>query len=305
MKYFVMVFILFSCSTSEEKRQLASDPLTGRSDEDLGWVKASDFNAPRLIKRKASGDAFASRAGDALSRESMARAPEGQRTGRSIAGEDGVSRVLDLCYKKKFDEAFSLVKQEHKQYAKHPGYWNAVGSCYVLRGEGKKALLFYQKAYEIDPRYTPAHNNMGVLYQREGKFKKAYDTYAAALKSNNFSSTPLFNMAQLDLKHGLLDRALGSFNALYRKDKGDVDVVNALGTIYLMKGDLKKSIAYYSQIGGNYYKRPDIGLNLAVALHLAENHDKAKALMRSISVRESSPMYAYAQRVRQFVMEGK
>ena len=300
MKKIILVLIFVSCSSSDK------NDFQGKTDNDLDWIKASDFNSPRLITYNSSRDTFKHRSKDSLSRESLSRVPQSELTeNREVQNRDGVSSLLKLCYKRKFKQAFSFVQKEYQRYTKHPGFWNAVGSCYILNGDNKKALLFYKKSHEIDRRYTPAQNNLGVLYQREGKLKKAYDTFSGALRTNNFSSTPLFNMAQIDLRHGLVDKSLSSFLALYQRDSGDVDVLNALGTIYLMKGDLKKALSFYSKINPNYYKRGDIGVNVSVALYLANQKQKAADVIDSVSVGESSPMYSYSQRVKRFIREGK
>jgi Tfp pilus assembly protein PilF len=39
-------------------------------------------------------------------------------------------------------------------------------------------------ALEIDPRYAPAHNNLGVVYERQGKRNEAIAEYRAALAAD-------------------------------------------------------------------------------------------------------------------------
>ena len=296
MKYILVCFILLSCSLFQKRP----------SDTDLGWIDDKDFNRPSQIKYNSSRDLFSKTAKDSLSRESLARIPQSV-IGSKVKNQetDQTSYLLGLCHRKKFKKAFAFVKKEYRKYEKHPAFWNAVGNCYVLQGDMKKSILFYRKSNEIDPSYAPAKNNIGVIYQREGKVKQAYDTYVEALKVNNFLSTPLFNMAQLDLKHGLADKALNSFLALHKKDSEDIDVLNALGTIYLLKGNLKESLKYYGKIDHKSYRRDYIGINLALALHLGKNHKKAGKLIDNVSINEKSPMFGYFNRVKRFIKESR
>jgi len=42
----------------------------------------------------------------------------------------------------------------------------------------------YQDALEVDPKYAPAHNNLGVVYERQGKKEAAIAEYRAALAAD-------------------------------------------------------------------------------------------------------------------------
>ncbi len=297
MRYIIPILIVVSCSSPQK-----NNIVTQKTDENLGWINSRDFDPPKQVKYSSYQDLFPKSSKDSLSRESLARAPQSVLSNKlEGSGKDKTLQLLDLCYKKKVEEAFKIVKKEYKRHTKHPAFWNAVGNCYMLENNSKKAMLFYQKANEIDPRYTPAHNNMGVLYQREGKFKKAYDTYHKALKFNNFSSTPLFNMAQLDLKHGFVDKSLNSFLSLYKKDPEDIDVLNALAIIYLLKNNFRKSLEFYERIDNKFYKRGDIGINLAITLYLTNNKKKAKSLINKISLKKNSPISDHLEQVKKFM----
>ena len=296
MRTLLLLFIVVACTSTSSRRKF--------SDENLDWLDPQVFQKPKLVSYNSSRDSFPRISKYVLSRESLVRLPQSKLDGVTEQEGDDTIRILTHCYRRQFDEAFEIVRREHRRYAKHPGFWNAVGNCYVLQGNRKKAFLFYMKSREINGRYAPALNNIGVVHQQDGSLQKAYSFFDQAVKGNNFSMTPLFNMAQLDLKHGFVDRALASLGTLHRNDSADVDVLGALGAGHLFKGDVEKSLYFYSKIDGQNQKRPDIGVNYALSLYLAGKKSEAKSVVSSVG-RTGGELGVYVDRVRRFIREGR
>ena len=299
----LLAALLAGCSSTSAPAG-AGGRAGGGTDEDLGWVDAAAFRPVPAVPYDPSRDVFPARPGDSLSSESLDRVPQSELGGAAAAGGEP-DRALVLCRQGRFDQAFALVKQVHRRYPKHPGFWNAVGNCHLLQGNERKARLFYEKARAIDARYAPAINNLGVLHQREGHVKRAYDAFGEAVRKNNFSVAPLFNMAQIDLQHGFVEKAARSLNALHRRDPSDVDVLNALGTVHLLGGDAGRALAFYSKIQGGHRRRSDVGPNMAVALWLAGRADEARSVAGAVSLEGAGPGRTdYARKVRDLVAGG-
>lgn len=67
---------------------------------------------------------------------------------------------------------------------------NAIGVIYLLKLEDyAKAVEFLQKALRVDKNYSEAWNNLGVAYERMGKYNEAIEAYKAALQ-NTFYRNP-------------------------------------------------------------------------------------------------------------------
>ena len=87
--------------------------------------------------------------------------------------------------------------------------------------------MFYNKSRDLDAKYIPPVNNLGVVYQKQGKFQKALAAFKLASDLNNFSITPTYNLAQLYLQFGNVGKSLPVFQALYKKSPNDISARNS------------------------------------------------------------------------------
>lgn len=290
--------VLVSCATSKSKSALTQQMI----DDEYAYIKNSDFVAPKEVKYEEQQDQFVGELpeNDTLTKESIARLPA-PKLQQVAAGPDPVSTGISLCYQKRFDDAFKLFDSIYAKYKSHPSYWNQIGSCYYLQNNLRKALLFYNKARDINNNYAPAINNIGVIYLKQGKEQKALVAFKKASEVNAFSLTPVFNLAQLYLKYGFIDEAQKMFNSLAKQKQGDPDVLSGLGNLALLRGDLGSSIQYYSQIEEVFGSRPHIGLNYAVALKIAGKTAEAQAVYKKVDTRDLGSMRAYYKKVASFI----
>ena len=56
------------------------------------------------------------------------------------------------------------------------------GIAVAERGLWREAIYRWERAIEIDPTYSPAHNNLAIAYEHEGKFEEAKKAYERALE---------------------------------------------------------------------------------------------------------------------------
>ncbi len=57
-----------------------------------------------------------------------------------------------------------------------------LGRVFQELGEHKKAIIYYEKVIQIKPDYSKAHNNLGVVHQEMGEYRKAINVYKKAIK---------------------------------------------------------------------------------------------------------------------------
>ena len=93
---------------------------------------------------------------------------------------------------------------EKGQYDRAIGYYNKVieinprfteaykrrAGIYVIKGKYDKAISDCNKAIEINPRYTEAYNYRGLAYAYKGQYDKGISDYSKAIEIN-----PRFAMA--------------------------------------------------------------------------------------------------------------
>lgn len=143
--------------------------------------------------------------------------------------------------------------------------YKSLGKDYYLMEFYDSALFFYNKAIvscEINKDFKNLCNlyfNNALIYQKQGKFDKAKDTYRICLDASNklnlikkkYFKYRVYNSLGLIFKElGLYNDALSNFNnALeYANIKSDKQLVYSnIGIIYRLQGDYSKSLSYYNQ----------------------------------------------------------
>jgi tetratricopeptide (TPR) repeat protein len=293
MKFKVLVLLLVTigCSSTPEKGE--QDPL-------LGGLSDSDFAQPQLVPYREGSDKFPLKDKNLLGDESLFRLDRSNLDDNDFAQEP-LSDAINFCYKKEYAQGFKILDSIFRRYKKHPNYWNQIGSCYFLQGNDQAAILYYNQALDLNGRYAPPLNNMGVLNVRKGRPQEALAYFQKAAKYSPFSKTPIFNLAHLYLKFGFVEKAIKYFNVLERKFKFDVDVISGLGNAYMLKGDYNRSIEYFNQIDDRDLKRPDISLNYALALKMNRNTGGAKEVLDKISKDKLAKYSRYYKKVKKLV----
>jgi tetratricopeptide (TPR) repeat protein len=293
----ISMLALASCSSTSSSVKSGTDP------EELEWLSNEDFSPPAQVNYEANRDIYPDNLAteDAVSNETLARVPV-PKLDSAEAMEDPLVQAVSRCYAGRFEEGFKALDAIYRRYKGHPGYWNQLGTCYYLQGNQKKALLYYNKARDIDAKYAPAVNNVGVLYQAIGQDQKALAAYKRAAELNTFSMTPIYNMAQIYLRYGFIDQAERYFAALYKKNKDDNDVIAGLAYASLAQGDAAKAVTRYAHLPKEYYERADIGPNVALALKGAGRDDDAKSVVARIKTTGLGELeLAYLEQVRTYI----
>lgn len=287
-KLLVLLYILslVGCSSSPKvKKKVEVDD-----------VSAEDFKKDKEVSYEGGKDTFGKidkKSTEALNDESIQRLDD--------PGDIDVKSILDeiivKCYNKEFDDAFALIQENHDKYKQHPIFWNQVGTCFMLQGNRRKALLFYNKALEYKTSYAPAYNNLGVMYRLENEDPKSLVAYTRSKKSNNLAKTPRFNLAQLYLEYGLYNQAISMLKGLHHISDNDVEVKAGLATAYLMKGDLKTSISHFKTIDDDFWEQPHIGINYALASYLDGSKEQAVDILNDVNAEKLGAWKAYYREV--------
>lgn len=69
------------------------------------------------------------------------------------------------------------------------------GTNHYENGELEQAKVAFQKALEIKPNYTHAHNNLGVVYYQKGKVNEGIQEFKQALSDDPYYPEAHFNLA--------------------------------------------------------------------------------------------------------------
>lgn len=102
-----------------------------------------------------------------------------------------------------------------------------LGSCSYI-----SANLFYE-----DPLTAIEHNNLGVAYEREGKYDLAKREYQMAIEKKKDFTVSIINLGNVYFATGELDKAEKQYTRALETDPDNIDAANNLGNVYLRKRD--------------------------------------------------------------------
>lgn len=285
---FLLLILLVSCATTKKSKEISPSEISN-----------ADFKKPKIEKYNSNDDFFKkvdNKDTVLLNDESVARLDDFS----DIADEDIFTSIAKFCYQKKFDQAWSLIREGYDKFHKNPVFWNQVGNCYLRNQKYRKALLYYNKSLEFKTNYVPALNNIGVMYWNQGEHQKAAVAFKKATTSGDFAKTPRFNLALLYLEYGLSEKAITNLEKLILLGKSDLDVKSALVTANLMNKNYSKAASYCSDLDDNFNK-VNIGLNCSLAYLEMNKKDKAKSVFKEIEADNLGPWKNYYQDIKRRV----
>jgi predicted Zn-dependent protease len=298
-----LLLILTACGTGSTTRTAPSQLSASELEDDLSWIRDEDFVPVREVPFSIRQDFFQEEnPNNAMVKESIERTPEAVLR-RISSSDDLVGRIVSLCYRGDFPRTEQEMDSSYAKLKSHPSYWNQIGTCFLIRNKHRQAQLYYNKALDLDKKYAPAINNLGVIHFREGAFQRALNAFKEASELNAFSLTPSFNLAILQLQYGFIDQAEQVFQALRRQNQEEPEILHALATIALFKNDMNRSVGIYRLMDRQYLRNPSVGLNYAIALKLAGRAQDAQNVLAGIDSSELSGLEDYYRQVEQYLRD--
>lgn len=286
MKYLLVVSLIFlgACASKPQKTSAPEVSISNsdfKKDAPLRSSEVKDFyvGGPKSIN-------------PALQDETLDRLTSKEIKELKTQG-DPLIEIAYNCASKDIDEGLKIASRYFNRYQKIPQYWNLIGNCHLKKGSQRKALLFYNKALELNANYVPALNNIGVMYTHQGQFQKALVAFERANNKSKFAKTPRYNLAKLYLMYGMADAALPHFQSLLNQAPQDVGLLNAVAASYFIIGDYPKALSFYQQIPKGETERPEIGLNYAMTLSRLGQKKDAVNVFESVDAPKSGELKNY------------
>lgn len=128
----------------------------------------------------------------------------------------------------------------------HPQVWNHLGLAWHGSKDPAKAAEAYQRALRIDPKFAPAHFNLGVLLLEQGRLNDALG------ELNAFVTLQPTNAAGLSkLGHALVlarrpDDAERALAQALRLNPKDAEAHNNLGLVHVQRKRLRDAMLEFS-----------------------------------------------------------
>lgn len=115
-----------------------------------------------------------------------------------------------------------------------------------LSGEEKptQAIASFQKAIEIEPKYTDAHYNLAVTYYNLGQLEEARKEYEVVLGLRPQDVDALNNLGTILARGGELEMAKEMFDKALGIDSGFALTHRNLAVYYQRSGDVFKTMEH-------------------------------------------------------------
>ena len=295
MKYFlplILIVFLTGCSGNSKKPKKEAGDLEGLTNESFKWPTPKGYQAVDDFL-----DGNVADADDVLKGESLAKIPKDDLN-RVNSVDKSIDKAILACYRGNYNLANNIFDSLLKEYRKNPIYWNQVGNCFMMQGSKRKALLYYNKARGLKKDYGPPINNIGVIFERGDFDQKALKSYEESKKVSGFSLTPVFNLAQIYVKYGFIEQGRQLFDSMIRLNPKDKDAIHGLAFVEFVDGNLKKSISLFNRLDSDFYLRPEVGVNLAYALALSGNKNKAQDILEDLKPTSNQALIKYINSVK-------
>lgn len=142
-----------------------------------------------------------------------------------------------------------------KSFPKHRIYKNTVlamfynnkGANAMINGDDVTAYAYLKRATELDPLFSPAWGNLGILYRFNGYEQSAMETYRYAINLNSNNLTAMANLSMLLHSNGGYEEAKKIDMYLMHKRANNPYYYALLGDEKLYKGAYHEAIKHYKK----------------------------------------------------------
>ena len=157
-----------------------------------------------------------------------------------------------------------------------PESQNNLGNLYLILNKHQEAIVCFENAITIDPKFFISHYNLGILYKNIGKFKEAKKYLKEAVRLNTHFYTGHRILSQVT-KYTINDKHFTFLKKSYEDSKIDnrqkTEIAFALGKASEDIKDFNNAFQYFN--AGNNFRRANIDFSI-------ENEKKEFANIKKI-----------------------
>jgi len=158
-------------------------------------------------------------------------------------------KVLELLYnEKKFKELEIASKKLIQKYPNIPTLLNIFGFALHKQGRFKKAVESYERAIDINPKFIFAHNNLGNVFKDLSEFDKALSKYQDAIKLNPNYAEAYYNQGLVYKKICKYNESIKSFECALKIKSDYIDAYFDLGQILVTVGKFEEAIKNFQKV---------------------------------------------------------
>ena len=178
---------------------------------------------------------------------------------------DKIAEILNLIKIKKFKEAQIKCDDIKKHFDENVEFLHIYGFVFFNLKNYEKAIVQWEKAVKINPKFVDGLNNLGNALSRIGKFDEAINYLNKALNLRPDFFETYYTLSEIFYQKGIYDKSLKNINeALNLKPEDLLTIKSKLSILSKMKMKkeylkfLEKVIPYHPKETELYYKKAQI-----------------------------------------------
>jgi CheY-like chemotaxis protein len=105
----------------------------------------------------------------------------GRRRGKSVSGETGFQRAIELYQRGDVDGAIALLRVAVDADPSSAKYRFVLANLLQLKAQTSEAIDEYESVVQLEPDYFPALTRLAYLYYKQGLLARAVDTWRRSL----------------------------------------------------------------------------------------------------------------------------
>ena len=113
------------------------------------------------------------------------------------------------------------------------------------KSEYKEAIVFLKKAIELNPEFSEAHYNLGIVYERMGKHKDAIKMLKRTIELSPEDANAYYALGYAYYQKRKYERAVDAFEDAIRLKPNNAFAFKKLGSTYLKMGKKDKAREQY------------------------------------------------------------
>jgi tetratricopeptide (TPR) repeat protein len=160
-------------------------------------------------------------------------------------GDDLKIVALDYVLVNDYPNAIKWLEEAVKRDPKNEDAWYYLGRAYYTKARMGEARKAFETILTINPRSVKAENNLGLIFENEGKIADALNAYRTAIAwQENIphpSEQPYVNLGNLLMEQGQVRDAIGPLEKAVSLAPNDAYCHMTLGMAYRQLGQLEKA----------------------------------------------------------------
>lgn len=202
-------------------------------------------------------------------------------------------RAISYMQKDKPQEALLNLQEAVKLNPSDPRFFDAMGLVYFSTETFDKAEESYREAIKVDPKYTDAHHNLGVLYNHLGRYDEAISEFELVLQDELYRNraNTLNALGWAYHKKADYKNAEDAFKKTIKHDRLYLIAYDNLGKVYIDSKRYDEAVAILEQVLKLESNYPEARLDLGIAYLKLGKTDEAKTeFERAIALDPQGPI---------------